>query len=91
MIALDLCQPHYQTLLILYLKFIAKNLELKTANLNVSLKDLKITNAIIIAKELKKQLKPINGLIQMFPNTYQFCNGYIKKCILLLEKGVYPY
>ena len=36
-------------------------------------------------------LKPINGLIQKFQNTYQFCNGYIKKCIFLLQKGLYPY
>ena len=44
MIALDLCQPYYQNLLTIYLKFIAKNVEIKTVNLNVSLKDLKITN-----------------------------------------------
>ena len=39
----------------------------------------------------KRQLKPINGLIKKFLNTYDFCNGDIHKFILLLRKGVYPY
>ena len=43
MIALDLCQSHYQNLLTIYLKFIAKNVEIKTANLSSSLKGLIIT------------------------------------------------
>ena len=30
-------------------------------------------------------------LIQRFANTYEFCNGYLNKFILLLRKGVYPY
>ena len=30
-------------------------------------------------------------LIKRFANTYGFCNGDIKKFILLLRKGVYPY
>ena len=103
MIALDLCQPHYQNLLIIYLKFIAKNVEIKIANLSVSLKGLKVTNFLIIAKSVekkqknktnkqrKKQLKTINALIKKFPNTYKFCNNDINKFILLLRKGVYPY
>ena len=53
--ALNSCQPYYQTLLIVFLKFKAKNLEQKTANLNVSLKDLKITNAFLIAKSVEKR------------------------------------
>ena len=32
LIALDVCQPHYQNLLIIYLKFIVKNVEIKIAN-----------------------------------------------------------
>ena len=36
-------------------------------------------------------LKSINGLIKMFLNIYQFCNGDINKFALLLRKGVYPY
>ena len=39
----------------------------------------------------KRQLKPINGLIKKFSNTYEFCNGDINKFILLLRKGVYPH
>ena len=30
-------------------------------------------------------------LIQRFANTYEFCKGDLKKFILLLRKGVYPY
>ena len=30
-------------------------------------------------------------LSQRFANTYEFCNGNLKKIILLLRKGVYPY
>ena len=30
-------------------------------------------------------------LNEKFPNTYQFCNGDLKKFALLLKKGVYPY
>ena len=82
-------------LLIIYLKLIAKNVEIKNVNLILRLKDLKITKFIIIAKILKKkkkkQLKPINGLIKKFPNTYKFCNNGINKFLLLLRKGVYPY
>ena len=54
LIALDFYQPHYQSLLIIYLKFIAKNVEIKTINLSVSLKSLKITNFLIIAECRKK-------------------------------------
>ena len=46
-IALDLCQTHYQNVLIIYLKFIAKNVDIKTANLSVTLKDIKVTNFLI--------------------------------------------
>ena len=35
--------------------------------------------------------KLIEGLIKKFPSIYQFCNGYLNKFILLLQKGVYPY
>ena len=31
------------------------------------------------------------ALIEKFPNTYQLCNKYLNKFILLLRKGVYPY
>ena len=54
LIAWDLCQPAYQNLLIIYLKFIAKNVEIKTANLNVNLKGFKITTFLIVAKSVEK-------------------------------------
>ena len=34
---------------------------------------------------------PLGGLIKKFPNSYKFCNNDIKKFILLLKNGVYPY
>ena len=52
-----LCQPHYQKCLIIYLKFIAKNVEIKAENLRLSLKSLKIINLLIIAKNLKETVK----------------------------------
>ena len=86
-IALDLCQPYYQNLLILCLKFIAKNGEIKTSNLSVSLNIVKIKNLLIGAVNVrKKRLKPINELIKKFSNTYKFCNNDINKFILLLKK-----
>ena len=39
----------------------------------------------------KRQIKPINGLIKKFSNTYEFCNGDINKFAFLLRKGFYPY
>ena len=39
----------------------------------------------------KKQLKPINRLIEKFPNTYKFCNNNINKFIFLLKKEACPY
>ena len=35
--------------------------------------------------------KIINELNKKFSNTYKFCNGDIKKFIMLLRKGIYPY
>ena len=59
----------------------------------MSFNNLKITKFIIIAKSLekKKKLKPINGIIKKFRNTYKFCNSDINKFILLLRKGGCPY
>ena len=54
-IALDLYQPYYQNLLILCLKFIAKNGEIKTANLRVSLNIVKIKNLLIGAVNVRKK------------------------------------
>ena len=55
LIALDLSQSHYQNLLIISLKYTVKNVEIKTANLNVSLKDLKITNFLIGVMGVRKK------------------------------------
>ena len=87
MIALNLCQPHDQSLLIICLESIGKNVEIKTVNLSVSLKGLKNSKGFYKCKEgRKKQLKPIKGLIKMFPNIYKFWNTGINKFILLLRK-----
>ena len=81
MIALDLCQPHYRNLLIIYLNFTKKNA--KDVNQYVILLDLKIINYITNATNVKKkrQLKLINGLMKKFRNIYQFCNGDINKFV----------
>ena len=88
-IALDLCQPHYQILLITYLKFTEKNSKIKTVNHDAILLGLKILNYTTNVK--KRWLKTVNVLIKTFPSVYQFCNGGINKFVLLLRKGVYPY
>ena len=50
-----------------------------------------LKNNKLFYKECRKtQLKPINGLIEKFPNTYKFCNYDINKFIFLLRKEVYP-
>ena len=64
LIDLDLCQPHYQKLLIIYLKFIAKTIKIKTVNLSVSLKGLKITNFLVIAKSIEKNTVKTNKWIK---------------------------
>ena len=71
LIVLDLCQLHYQNLLI--------------TRLVVGLKNDRL---IYNCKECKEEWKrPINVLIENFPSTYQFCNGFV----MLLRKGAYPY
>ena len=57
LITLDLCRLYYQFLLIIYLKFTAKNVKIKTMNLSVILLDLKITNYIANTKNVKKTVK----------------------------------
>ena len=79
MTALDLCQLHYQALLVIYLKFIAKIFIIIYKELSYNCK-----------KCGKEHLKPMNGLIKKISNTYEFCNGDVNKFILLLRKGVYP-
>ena len=63
LIALDLSQSHYQNLLIISLKYTVKNVEIKIANLNVSLKDLKITNFLIGVMGVRKKTVTANKWI----------------------------
>ena len=95
MIALDLCQINYQTLLITYLKFTVKSVKdvkkEKKSNQYAILLYLKMINYITNVKNIKKKLKPINGLTEKFLNTYQFCDEDINKFVVLLRKGLYPY
>ena len=67
-------------------------MERKKSNQNVILLGLKIIDWITDVKKWKgTSSKSINGLIEKFPNVYQFCNGDLNKFVLLLRKGVYPY
>ena len=89
MIALDLCQAHYQVLLTIYLKaFIIICIEI--VSLVLIVKDsqliLKFTES---SKNHKNHFN--KDLIKTFENTYEFCDRDINKFILLLRKGVYPY
>ena len=54
---------------------------------------LKNNKLIYKCKECKEEWKrPLNKLTENFPSIYQFCDGYLNKCVmLLLRKGVYPY
>ena len=35
--------------------------------------------------------RPLNKLIESFPNIYQFCSGDLNKFVMLLRKDVFPY
>ena len=92
MIALDLCQPHYQVLLITYLKFTVKNVKMKTVNQNIILLGLKLIDYVTNVKNVKKiWSKPVNGSIKKIRNVYQFCKGNLNKFVLFLRKLVYPH
>ena len=87
MTALDLCRPHYQVLLIIYLKFTAKSVEDVKKEKNKSVCDfigLKNNKLHYKCNKCKKNIKK-------FPNTYKFCNRDINKIVLLLWKGVCLY
>ena len=55
--ALSLCQPHYYDMLIIYLKFTAKSVEIKTANHCVIWLGLERKNYITNATNVKKIVK----------------------------------
>ena len=78
--------------MITYLKFAAKNVEIKTVNQHVTLLGLKIIDYVINAKNVKNSsYEPINELIKRFSNAHKFCNNDLNKFILLLRNGVYLY
>ena len=91
MIALDLCQPHYQVLLKTYLKNVSD--KCRDSKSELSYMSLEYNQLTFQSFECKSSyIKDFHKeLIKRFANTYGFCNGDIKKFILLLRKGVYPY
>ena len=63
--------------------------KIKSVSFFIGLKNNKLNYE---CKECKKRwLKPVNGLINKFPNIHQFCNEDINIFVLLLRKGAYPY
>ena len=89
MTALDLCQQHCQVLFITCLRFTEKNVnhaKKEKVCQNAYLLVLRIMNYITSVKSINKGIN-----IKKFPNVHQFCDGDLKKFVLLLRKGVYPY
>ena len=96
MIALDLCQPHCQVLLITCLRFTKKNANHAKKEKKIisecNFIGIKNNELYYECKECNDEsYKSINELIKKFPNTYQFCKDDLNKFVLLLRKGVYPY
>ena len=88
MIALDVRRWHYQNLLIIYLKFIATGVEgvqKKKKNESVcNFIGLKNNKSHYQCNSCKiRWLKPLDGIIKKFLNTYQFCNDDIKRLMIL--------
>ena len=96
MIALDLCQPHYQTLLIIYLEFTKKNAKhawkekkIKSECDFIGFKNNKLNYK---CKECRgRYFKSINKSIKNFWIMHRFCNGDLNKFVLLLRKDVHPF
>ena len=96
MIAIDLCQLHYQILLITYLEFILKNVKnaWKEKKIKLNCEFIRFKNGRLNyrCKECKRSYtKSANESIKNFPTVYKFCNGDLNKFFLLLRKGIYPY
>ena len=93
MIAIDLCQPHYQTLPITYQKLTKENANLVlTKKITSECDFIKFKNKRLCYKCKncgKRYFKSINGLIKKFPIVYHFCKDDLNKFHLLLKKGVY--
>ena len=63
---------------------------------NSSIQDIKIEYDkyyiyVTCRKCANSAKQKIKALIAKFPNTYQLCDNNVKKFILMLKKGVYPY
>ena len=84
MIFLDLCQSHYQDLLITYLITYLKR-KIKSVCDFIGLQNNKLNYKFKECKE--RSLKPINNLIKKFLNVYQFCNEDINKFVFVVKKG----
>ena len=78
LIALDLCQPHYQVLLITYLKLIKK----KCKGCKEKRKIKSECDFIGIKNKLNYKCKEC----KKFANIHKFCNGDINKFVCLLRK-----
>ena len=93
MIVIDLCHHLYLNLLIIYHNIIIHNN--KCADCKSCLDYIKTKNEKLILKcfncETYYRKKINKELIKRFKSTYEFCNKYLNKFILLLRKGVYPY
>ena len=94
MIAVDLCQPRCQVLLITYQKLTKRNVKKVWKKYTKSeCKFIKFENNRLNykCKECNDKLyKSINELIKQIPKIYQFCNGDLNKFSVLLRKGVCP-
>ena len=96
MIALDLCQPHYQTLLTICQEFTKKNAKhewkekkVKSECDFIGFKNNKLNYR---CKECEgRHFKSISESIKNFSNMHQCCNGDLNNFFFLLRKGVYRY
>ena len=91
MIAIGLCQLHYQILLITYLEFMIKNVKSawkeKKIRLNCKFVGFKNGRLNYKCKEFTKSCtKTVNGSSKNFPTLYKFSNGDLNKFFLLLIK-----
>ena len=95
MIATDLCQLHYQILLITCQEFITKNVRnawKEKTRLNCEFIGFKNGRLNYKCKECKKSYAKLTSeSIKNFPALHKFCNGDVNKFFLLLRKGIYPY
>ena len=96
MIATDLCQLHYQILLITYQEFVINNLrnawKEKKIRLNCEFIGFRNGRLDYKSKECKKSYtKLTNESIKDSLTLYKFCNGGLNKFFLPLRKGIYPY